>query len=79
MTKMKTLCITSQLYRNRKNSYEKSEGILKESLHNFMDSDNSTNNWRSTGKNLEVTPLVVDFSKAFDSTYKGKTEQIQLA
>ena len=30
-------------------------------------------------KNLEVTPLFVDFAKAFDSIYRGKMEQILLA
>ena len=30
-------------------------------------------------KNLEATILLVDFSKAFDSIYRGKMEQILLA
>ena len=30
-------------------------------------------------KNLQVTILLVDFTKAFDSSYRGKIEQILLA
>ena len=32
-----------------------------------------------SSKNLEVTPLFVDFSKAFDSIHRGKMEQLLLA
>ena len=41
--------------------------------------DNSSNFRRCSCKNLEATLIFVDFSKAFDSRYIGKMEQILLA
>ena len=34
--------------------------------------------WRSTFKNIKITLLFVDFSKAFDSIQRGKMEKILL-
>ena len=59
---------------------EKSGRLSKKSLHNFIDSNNPSNNGRSTSKkSRDNTLLFVDFSKAFDSIHRGMMGRIVLA
>ena len=63
---------------------EESKWFLEKSIHSIPNSDNPKSFLhelllrRSSWKNLEVTLIFVDFSKAFDSIHREKMEQIFL-
>ena len=63
---------------NWENSQEEPKWLSKKSIH-ITNFDNPSNIKRFHVKNLEATLLFVDFSKVFDSIYRGKMEQILLA
>ena len=52
---------------------------MEKSIHNITEADYPSNDRGSMWKNLEVTQLFIDFSRAYDSIYRRKTEQILLA
>ena len=62
-----------------KNSSEKSKRLSEKSIHNFTDSDNSSNYRRSTGKKSRGNTTVGRFLQVFDCIHRGKKDQILLA
>ena len=72
-------CSTTQPHRNqnREDTSEKPKWLLEKSIHDITNFDCQILE-DVHAKYLEATILFLDFSKAFDSIHRGKTEQILL-